>query len=193
MSVYERGARSRAVCGCSLRSLSLNPPAAQLWRYTAPAISSTTVVDIQTRPATIADIAFARDVHHAAYREVVERQFASWDERQQDAFFQQDWNPASTEIILADGKTCGYWMVEEREGDIHLREFVLHPSCQSRGIGRRLLEQLQARATARQVPIRLGTLVRNRAVALYERMGFRAFGHTTSHVLMEWTPPGRDG
>lgn len=35
---------------------------------------------ITSRPATDADTDFARDVHHAAYRDVVIRQFGTWDD-----------------------------------------------------------------------------------------------------------------
>jgi GNAT superfamily N-acetyltransferase len=146
-------------------------------------------MNVQTRTATDEDFAFARTVHHAAYRDVVERQFGPWDEVEQDTFFEQDWRPEAMAIILADGTPCGYWMVEDREDDIHVRELVIHPDCQSRGIGRRLLEQVQRRAGARGVPVRLGTYLRNRAVVLYERVGFREFDRTDTHILMAWRPP----
>jgi ribosomal protein S18 acetylase RimI-like enzyme len=148
-------------------------------------------MDVQTRPATHDDFVFARAVHHAAYRDVVERQFGGWDEDQQDAFFSQDWQLELAEIVLADGQRCGYRIVEERSTDIHLRELVVQPDCQSLGIGRFLLTKLQQRAGARQVPVRLGTLLQNRAIALYERLGFRIIDRTDTHILMEWSPePG---
>lgn len=143
----------------------------------------------ETRPASRSDVAFARSAHHAAYREIVERQFGPWDEVQQDLFFDQDWQLEEAEIILSDGKACGYWIVQDRPNDIHLREFVLHPDCQSRGLGRFLLAQLQHRAEARQVPIRLGTFLHSRAVGLYERTGFREIDRTDTHILLEWSPP----
>jgi ribosomal protein S18 acetylase RimI-like enzyme len=143
-------------------------------------------MNVQTRAASDEDFTFARSVHHAAYRDVVERQFGPWDEAEQDTFFEQDWNPRATEMILADGSACGYWMVEDRDADIHIRELVIHPRCQSRGIGRYLLESVQRRAEARRVPVRLGTYLENRAVVLYERVGFREFDRTDTHILMEW-------
>jgi len=39
------------------------------------------------RPATTADTEFARFTHHAAYHDVVVRQFGNFDERMQDNFF----------------------------------------------------------------------------------------------------------
>lgn len=47
---------------------------------------------ITRRPATEADREWARQLHHRVVRDVVERQFGSWDEDQQDRFFANDWN-----------------------------------------------------------------------------------------------------
>jgi GNAT superfamily N-acetyltransferase len=149
-------------------------------------------MDIETRPARPDDFTLARAAHHAGYRDVVERQFRAWDEQLQDGFFAHDWNHQAAEMILANGEVCGYWTVEERPEDIHLRELVIHPTWQSRGIGRFLLTQLQQRAAAREVPIRLGTFPQNHAARLYEHVGFRIFDRTDTHLLMEWRPGERE-
>ena len=104
---------------------------------------------ITTRPATEADTEFARRVHHAAYRDVVERQFGPWDEAAQDGFFARDWRDSTFAIVLADGTPCGYACVEDRsagaEADVHVRELVIAPQYQGRGIGTALLRDAQAR------------------------------------------------
>ena len=138
------------------------------------------------RPARASDTAFARDVHHQAYRDAVERQFGPWVEEAQDRFFAADWEPAAVEIVACDGTPCGYLRVEDRAGDIHVREIVLRPDFQGRGIGSALLRAVIERARARGVPVRLGTFHQNRALDLYRRLGFRETGRTASHVLLEW-------
>ena len=147
---------------------------------------------VTRRPATEADAEFARRVHHAAYRDVVERQFGPWDEAAQDRYFARDWGDAVFAIVLADGVPCGYACVEDRaaEADVHVRELVIAPEHQGRGIGTALLREVQARARERGVPVHLGTFTRNRALALYQRLGFREIGRTESHVLLRWTAGG---
>lgn len=145
-------------------------------------------VKVTTRPASPEDYDFAREAHHAAYRDVIERQFGNWEPERQHDFFVADWEPAATAIILLDDVRSGYWIVEHRTKDIHLRELVIHPDFQGRGIGTTLLRMLQRDAAARGVPIRLGTFHQNRAQDLYARPGFRAFDSTDTHVLMEWRP-----
>lgn len=144
-------------------------------------------MEITKRPALEADTDFARSVHHLAYRDVSERQYGPWDERAQDEFFADDWVPAEFEIILCDGVPCGYTCVEDRADDIHVRELVISPPFQGRGIGTRILLDILARAGTRRVPVRLGTHHANRAAGLYRRLGFREFDRTATHVLMEWS------
>jgi hypothetical protein len=44
-------------------------------------------VRLQRRLASLADAEFGRNVHHRAYRDVVEQQFGAWNTAAQDAFF----------------------------------------------------------------------------------------------------------
>jgi ribosomal protein S18 acetylase RimI-like enzyme len=144
------------------------------------------MMDIALRPATDADTEFARRVHHGAYRDVVERQFGPWDDAAQDRYFARDWRDATFEIILADGRPCGYACLEDRAADVHVRELVIAPEFQGRGIGTALLRRVQQRARDRGVPVHLGTFAQNRALALYRRLGFREVERTDSHVILRW-------
>ena len=143
-------------------------------------------MEIRRRPATEADRDLARRVHHAAYREAVERQFGRWVDDEQDRFFASGWAAASHEIVLCDGQPCGYVCVEDGADDVQVRELVIDPEFQSRGIGTALLGETCERARGRGVPVRLGTFHRNRAAELYRRLGFREVGRTATHILMEW-------
>ena len=143
-------------------------------------------MDVTRRPACEADTAFARTVHHRAYRAVVERQFGAWRDDDQERYFAGDWAPAYYEIVLCDGTACGYVCIEDRVQDIHVRELVLLPEYQGHGIGSTLLREVMDRARTRRVPVRLGTFHQNRALALYRRLGFREIGHTETQTLLEW-------
>jgi ribosomal protein S18 acetylase RimI-like enzyme len=69
-----------------------------------------------------------------------------------------------------------------------LRELVLLPEFQNRGIGTTLLRQVMKHAGERGVPVQLGTLHANRAADLYRRVGFGEIGRTDAHILFEWLP-----
>ena len=148
---------------------------------------------LSTRPATDSDTAFAREAHHGAYRDVVLAQFGPWDDADQDRRFDGDWHGAKFDIILDGDTPCGYAAVEYRSDDVHVRELVIHPQWQNRGIGTAFLKQVMDSAAQKGLPVRLGTFHRNRALNLYQRLGFREFSRTQTHVLLEWsmTAPGR--
>ena len=143
-------------------------------------------MNVSSRPATIADIDFARSVHHRAYRDVIERQYGPWDESAQDKLFAAAWSAAEHEIVLHDEVRCGYTSIEIRAEVIYLHELVIDPDFQCRGIGTHVLRDVIEQASSRGVPVRLRTHIINRAANLYRRMGFRETGRTRSHVLLEW-------
>ena len=148
-------------------------------------------MNVCTRPATKEDLDFARRTHHAAYRDVVVRQWGKWDEELQDSFFDKDWGDARFDVIMVDGVACGYTSVEDRADAIHLVELVLCPEHQSRGIGSALLLSVVARAENKGKPARLRTCIENhRAQAFYRRHGFREIGRDRTHLLMERATQG---
>lgn len=145
--------------------------------------SSKRTPSITRRAATDADKDFLRDIHHRAYRDVVTRQFGAWDEALQDEFFEKNWSGVAYEILLFDHRACGYVAVENFTDHIFVRELVIAPEFQGKGIGSAVLRAEMEKAAAKCV--RLQTLLHNRAAKLYERLGFREYGRTETHVKME--------
>lgn len=143
---------------------------------------------ITRRPATAADTNWARWVHHAAVRDTVERQFGTWSEAQQDAFFHADWSGAALEVIEVDGTPCGYVCIEDRPDDVHVREIDIDPAFQGRGIGSTVIRAAIQLARDRSVPVVLGTLHMNRAAELYRRLGFVETDTTETHTLFRLDP-----
>jgi GNAT superfamily N-acetyltransferase len=144
---------------------------------------------ITRRPALESDAAFCREVHHRAYRDVCVRQFGPWSETAQDLFFQDNWDSGGFEIILYDGKPCGYARIEARSQELLVHELVIDPGSQNRGIGSFLLREVIAQAQTFSLPIRLRALHRNRALELYRRFGFKESGLTDTHTLLELKQP----
>jgi ribosomal protein S18 acetylase RimI-like enzyme len=145
-------------------------------------------MEVSRRVALPSDTEFARTVHHRAYRDVVERQFGAWDNTLQDTFFAGDWAHGGFDILLCDGGTCGYVCVEEHAEHVLVREIVVAPEFQGRGIGTTVLRQVMERARALGVPVVLGALHLNRAADLYRRLGFRENGRSATHTGFEWRP-----
>jgi ribosomal protein S18 acetylase RimI-like enzyme len=144
--------------------------------------------DIILRQATAEDTAFAREAHRAAFHEVVERQFGSWDDEMQAGFFKTAWDHPGFQIILYRNQPCGYFRQENLANATKIQEIVLLPSFQGKGIGSIILKQVQAQARLKSLPVQLQVLKANNAYKLYERLGFKNTGSTDTHNLMEWRP-----
>ncbi len=142
------------------------------------------------RPALGLDREFVRLVHHRAYRDVVERQFGFWDVEQQDEFFNGDWLRGGIEIIEADGEGCGYVAIKERDECVLIRELVIDPRFQGRGIGTLVLSEAVELGTSRGIPVRIGALHQNRNIGLYRRLGYVEIGRDDTHVFLEHRPHG---
>lgn len=141
------------------------------------------------RPATNEDTEFARIAHHEAYRDVIERQFGSFDETAQDEFFFNSWSDsAGFQIINWAGQSAGYTHVEETSEYIYGHELVLFPDYQNKGIGSFLLNSWQENAKSKNIPLKLQVLKENKAKELYERAGFIGTSQTDTHYEMEWSP-----
>ena len=155
-------------------------------RRTAPEVGTGvgSGMALRRRPADPTDEGFAREAHHAAYRDVVERQFGPWDGDQQDRYFAGAWTAHEHEIIELDGQPCGYVRIEFGPARVDVHELVIHPSRQGRGIGTTILRQTIERADQLGLPVHLQVLRENRAAELYERMGFREHDRTPTHRLM---------
>jgi ribosomal protein S18 acetylase RimI-like enzyme len=72
------------------------------------------------------------------------------------------------------------------KGDhLFLATVALLPEHQGRGIGTDLVNMVLAEGRRHNLPVRLQVLKVNRARKLYERLGFKAYGESETHVHME--------
>lgn len=142
---------------------------------------------ITYRPADPkADLEFARRTHHAAYYDVVIRQFGSWDQGMQDRFFQQGWTRAPHQIVLLNGDPVGVISVEELDDHIFIHEVQILPEFQKRGIGSRILGDTLAQARQVGKLVKLKVLRENDAKRLYERHGFVCWEESDTDYKMVW-------
>lgn len=142
---------------------------------------------ITYQPADVTkDFDFARLVHHSAYRDVVIRQFGSWDESLQDTFFIEKWKNGSHQFIVFAGERIGCLSVEYKPECVYLNELQILPEHQGKGLGSLVLRELQEKSRKLKLPLRLQVLRENYAAALYKRHGFVERSQTDTHILMEW-------
>jgi ribosomal protein S18 acetylase RimI-like enzyme len=140
-------------------------------------------------PTVAADLDFFIQVHHTAYRSVIESMFG-WDERRQDDYAKAAFALGGLTIVWRDRDRVGVVGWEEHQGDLWLKEVFILPIYQNQGIGSQIVTLSIARARQNGQALRLQTLKANLgAKRLYERHGLRVTGVTEIHWHMEIAPP----
>jgi GNAT superfamily N-acetyltransferase len=174
------------------------------WRLDSGAFTIVHMTDTQlsdsisTRPVTRDDADFllllykssrGDDLRGLGWDEDRIDEFLGMQYQAQQKFYESDNQNTIDEIILLDGESAGRLIVKRSEDDIRCIDLALLPEYRSRGAGTVLLRKLQEEASAANKPLRLQVIRFNRAVGLFERLGFVRISETGTHFQMEWTPP----
>jgi GNAT superfamily N-acetyltransferase len=128
-------------------------------------------VAMQVRAATDDDTRFLVRLACEAYRDVVTRQFGSWNEGEQAARFAAKVARLPFELAELADRPIAAVSSSVHADHVFLNELLVLPEFQNRGIGGELLEREIRRALQLGLPLRLHTLRRNRALRLFERHG----------------------
>jgi ribosomal protein S18 acetylase RimI-like enzyme len=138
------------------------------------------------RQATDGDAEFLYALNCQTMRDYVCQTWGDWHEELQAEWFAEHFDPSTTQIILTDGNPIGRLDVLRFPNRHVLRELQISTACQRSGIGTAIISHLLAEARDQRVPLHLQVLKVNvGAKLLYERLGFRAYGETATHVLMQ--------
>src|SRR2546430_14447283 len=101
---------------------------------------------------------------------------------------QGDHQRVSDQLVLMSGKPIGRLVVETSADEIRCVDLALLADYRNRGVGTLLIQRLQEQARPANIPLRLQVIRFNRAVSLFERLGFRRTRETGTHFQMEWLP-----
>ena len=115
-------------------------------------------------------------------------EFLTMQHQAQQQFYRNDYQHADDDIILLAGKPAGRLIVYRRENEIRCIDLALLPPHRGAGVGSFLIRKLQDETRRLNKPLRLQVIRFNRAVALFERLGFVRTSETGTHFQMEWRP-----
>ncbi len=126
---------------------------------------------MHVRAATEDDTPFLVRLACEAYRDVVTRQFGSWDEDEQAARFAAKVARLPFEVGQLEGRPIAAVSSSVHADHVFLNELLVLPEFQNRGFGADLLAREIRRAGQLGLPLRLHTLRLNQALRLFERHG----------------------
>jgi ribosomal protein S18 acetylase RimI-like enzyme len=150
---------------------------------------------IALRPATPQDESFLARVYASSRAD--ELAVTGWSEKlkadfcrgqfdAQSDFYAANYPGASFQIIERDGWPAGRLYVARWEKEIRIVDITLLPEFRGSGIGTKLLRDLQTEARSARKSLTIHVERFNRALGLYQHLGFLQVEDKGVYLLMEW-------
>jgi GNAT superfamily N-acetyltransferase len=150
---------------------------------------------ISLRPITSSDESFLARVYASSRAE--ELAITGWSEEQkaafcrsqfeaQRAYYAENYRDACFQLIESDGWPAGRLYVARWEKEIRVVDITLLPEFRGNGTGTKLLCQLQDEARRAGKPLTIHVERFNRALQLYQRLGFQQVEDKGVYLLMKW-------
>lgn len=135
------------------------------------------------RPAKDSDRTWLDELRRAAYEELFNATWGSWDEDRHRRHFAASWERGNINVVEIDGHPIGMIQVLESEDRLEVVEIQIAPESQGTGVGTRLLTDLIARAKNENRDVVLSTGLMNQGAArLFRRLGFEETGRSGTHI-----------
>ena len=106
----------------------------------------------------------------------------------QHAYYQEHYAGSAFDIILLADTPVGRLYVSRWPDQICIVDIALLPAYRGRGIGSALLQTLQREARAVAKPLSIHVERANRALRLYERLGFEMRTDKGVYLFLQWRP-----
>lgn len=150
---------------------------------------------ISLRPMSPAGHDFLFTVYAATRQEEIAAW--GWPAAQRDAFIRMQFDarrrayaaayPSAEQSIVLDGNLAiGSMIICRLPAEIRLVDIALLPEHRNRGIGAHLIAGLISECARPVIPLRLSVATGNRAIHLYERLGFAVKGVDEMYIEMEY-------
>jgi ribosomal protein S18 acetylase RimI-like enzyme len=140
---------------------------------------------VDLRPATERDYAFAERLYVETMQPLLQA-LQAWDEADVLGRFRANFNLAQVKIIQVGGSDVGFVQTSETDTEIRLDQIHLQRAQRSRGIGSQLIGDLQRAALAEKKALTLAVVRGNRALALYQRLGFIVVREDATKLYMRF-------
>jgi ribosomal protein S18 acetylase RimI-like enzyme len=105
----------------------------------------------------------------------------------QRAGYAVNYPDAANQIIVLDGVDAGRVIWTTELGDLTLIDIAILSEHRGKGIGGAVLNWFLEKGRVAGLPVRLSVAKGNRAIRLYERLGFLTAKDLGSHFQMEWS------
>lgn len=142
-----------------------------------------------------------RDFLYQVYASTRQEELAplGWDRAQVDAFlemqfaaqhdyYQEQFPKGDFQVVLLDGRPVGRLYLDRREDEIRIVDIALLTENRGAGVGGALMAGILDEAAPTGLPVRIHVEKNNRALGLYQRLGFLPIADRGVYHLMERLP-----
>jgi len=118
--------------------------------------------------ASDADIGILRELDELAYRPYITQLVGGWD----PSYFPKMFRASDYQVVRRGHDIVGFVCVKEDVTSVFIRDVVLRPDFQNRGFGSKIIKTIIDGARIKNKKVTLKVFKGNRAIKLYERLGF---------------------
>lgn len=133
------------------------------------------------------DEAWLEGLRRRAYADLSDATWGGWDEARHRRHFSDSMREGHISIIQVDGTRVGMIQLLVKGDALEVREIQIEPRHQGQGIGTGVLLDVISNASAQGHDVRLSVGLKNeKAIRLYERLGFACVGQSKTHYHMRY-------
>ncbi|MEM5315366.1 GNAT family N-acetyltransferase [Paraburkholderia sp. JHI869] len=140
-------------------------------------------LEVTLRAATPDDEAFLFDLRRATMDEHLERAGEPTDERAHWERLRYHYNDAH--VVCCGSERLGLFKFARDAHEWTIVQIQISPAWQGRGIAAHLVGEFLREADGAGVPVKLSVLKGNRAINLYQRLGFQVVDTTDTSLQMQ--------
>ncbi len=159
---------------------------------------NSTEARIQLRPVASQDQHFLFSLYAETREE--ELNLTNWSPAQRQSFLEMQFRAQQMDykarfpdgqfsVVTLNGTPVGRITIGRSATEIRVLDIIIASGWRSRGFGAFLLQDVLREGAESAKPIRLHVLRNDRAMRLYERLGFRVISDLGTYFEMEWRPP----
>jgi ribosomal protein S18 acetylase RimI-like enzyme len=184
-------------CYCVWHALKIGHLDSDLMKADSNVPASIDRPDVSLRPEQADDEPFLLQVYASTREE--EMALTNWDATTRNAFlhhqfkamrrgYQSMFPGAEFSVILKNQIPIGRMVIDRGTETIRVVDLAVLPAARGSGIGSHLMRCLQQEARASGKPICLQVFQNNRALRLYQRLGFQIAGQDGPYHQLQWLP-----
>lgn len=139
---------------------------------------------LQVSSATIDDMAWIYELYCQTMKPFVEETWG-WDEQLQFDGINKQLGAESFELVSLSKDIVGCFCAKAKEDCLWLHLILIKPHFQRRGIGRWVMEHLQAIANELRKPLRFRAIKTNPASDFYRHIGYSQYNEDETRYYFE--------